>query len=113
MKIGRETGSVVNAVLSGPHKVVPMVGMGATILGWTDRYGATVVKVSPSGKTIEVQEDRARVVSGSGHDGSAVWEHTPNPGAPRRVYRLTTKGWRRKGQALSLGRRETYRDPSF
>lgn len=43
MKLGRETGSLINHLLSHSKEPAPAVGMGATILGWSDRHPATVV----------------------------------------------------------------------
>jgi len=95
----------------------PQVGEGVTVSLWTDCYSATVIKVSASGSQITLQDDSHKVVSGSAHDGSAVWANEPNPqGATRKAtrrpngaYRLA--GWKQGGR-VSPGRR-TYQDPSF
>ena len=57
MKLGTETGSFVNHVLATQNKPQAVVGMGCTVLSWTDRHAATVIKVTP--KTITVQRDKA------------------------------------------------------
>ena len=41
-----------------------MVGMGATELCYSDSYAYTIVKVSPSGKTIIMQQDTATLLNG-------------------------------------------------
>jgi len=109
-------GSLVNAtsVTSGR----PEVGMAATILGWTDRHPATVVRVSPSGKTCWVRECIAKRTDSHGMSEVQEYEYSENPAAPEREFRLGKRGWREagtrgKGNGLRLGRREKYFDFSF
>lgn len=114
MRLGKETASVVNYVMSGTAGAPePAVGMGATILMWSDRHAATIVKVTPC--TVTVKRDKARVVKGSAADGTAVYEFTPDPDAEPKVFRKTKKGWRETGggAALRVGDRDEYHDPSF
>ena len=118
MKLGSETGSLINHVLSGsggaPAK--PEVGTAATILHWTDREPATVVRVSPTGKTLWVQADKYTRVDQNGMSESQDYEYARNHTAPLQEFRLTPKrGWRGKGgsPALVLGRQERYHDFSF
>lgn len=133
MAIGRETGSLINVLYSRMTKnqPVPEVGMGATLLSWSDRRAATITKVTPlESKTylmeIEVTEDHSKVVSGSCHDGSAVYAYEPADG-PVSVYRFdvkrqtwvsgrvdpTTKRFKAGGGGLVIGLRNTYYDPHF
>jgi len=134
MKLGTETASVMNyleaaAVIGEPK---PVVGMGATILCWTDRLPATIVKVEEiTAKNyvyvIEVVEDDYKVVSGSVQDGSAVYEFTPRDGY-RKMYRKgrgnglweevrinpeTGRMVKTRGNGLKIGKREKWYDPSF
>jgi len=138
MKLGKQTGSLVNYVYTTSVGPLPVVGMGATICLWTDRNAATVVAVTPAkgqsaddlhdGMTIEVCEDRAIVVSGSTHDGSAEYRYEPRTGGRELTYRMKDGQWRQMytnaagrlvfckkgdGCGLALGRRAAYRDPSF
>ena len=136
MKLGTETGSLVNHLYSQAprNEPAPFVGQGATILSWSDRQAATVVAVRELAGArwafeIEVTDDTTRVVSGSMHDGSAVFETTPNPDGPRTLYRKArstgewVKGYRNPSTdrfnttgtrgGLVLGRRDHYYDPSF
>lgn len=131
MKLGSETGSVINhlfsrAVVGQPE---PEVGMAATRLGWSDRYAATIVEVFQHGKHtfVAVQHDIAKVVAGSTQDGSAKYEYSRNPSAHKHIYRREndgvwtpvfkdedTKRWRKTcGAGLRIGEREEYRDPHF
>lgn len=119
MKLGTGTGSLVNHLMSGHvGGPTPVVGMGATILHWTDRKAATVVKVSPSGKTVWVKADTATRVDRNGMSESQVYRYAPNPDAPVKAFRLGKHGWREsgsrgRGAALHLGHRASYHDYSF
>lgn len=138
MKLGTQTGSLVNRLYSratiGQPK--PKVGMGATVLGWTDRTACTITKVwELCSKNwlweIEVVADITKVVSGSEHDGSAVYEHAPDTrfDASPSMFRFNrkTQSWvagfmsketgkfnAYKGKSgIRIGERDHYRDPSF
>lgn len=131
MQLGKDTGSVMNHLFSRQTKgqPVPVVGMGATLLGWTDRYAGTIVRVIQDKRgryIVTVQEDEAKIVSGSDYDGSAVYEYSPNPLNCKHHFRFEEgKGWRgvsladngrvklQESYGLKIGVREQYRDPSF
>jgi len=131
MKLGTQTGSVINhlhsrAVIGQPD---PKPGMGATILGWTDRTAATIFRVFQVGKAtiIETRDDHTTCVSGSAHDGSATYEHKIDVKGHARHFRRKADGmwecvymnqdtgrWNKSsGQGLRIGERDTYYDPSF
>lgn len=134
MKLGSETGSVINhfqsrATIGQPK---PVVGMGATLLFWTDRQAASIVSVEEIISKryryiVGVQEDRSRVVSGSTYDGSAEWAFERNPENVVRLFASRVDGgqWvsvqrndkgrlvKMDGVGLRIGERDTYRDPSF
>jgi hypothetical protein len=129
MKLGTETGSVINnmysRMLNGAPE--PEIGMGATVLLWSDRHAATVVEWDPKRKIVTVTEDIAKVVKGSTIDGSAEYEYETNPDGPIASYRLEDRGWVQvrfneetkrwnkvgSGPGLIVGKRDEYRDPSF
>ena len=119
MRLGSQTGSLVNHLMSGHvGGPVPVIGMGATILCWTDRHAATVVRVSPSGKTVWVQQDHAKRTDDNGMSEVQSYEYTPNPEAPMKMFRLGKHGWREagsrgKGNGLALDVRRQYHDFSF
>src|SRR5678809_718969 len=52
---GRVTGTCNDCLRD--KEAYPRVGDGATLCLWSDRHAATVVYVSPSFKTIRIQED--------------------------------------------------------
>jgi hypothetical protein len=145
MQLGTQTNSLVNhlharAVIGQPE---PVVGMGVTLLGWTDRYAGTIVEVEPIAKgsvLVHVMRDESKVIAGSAHDGSAEYEFTPATSGARYTFRRNDDGtwsevyrkvlewddegnpskvsprWSKMtggGKGLRIGEREEYRDPSF
>lgn len=136
MKLGTETASVINNLYSRGviGEPAPKVGMGVTLLGWTDRYPGTIVSVVELvskrwSYEIEIRDDDYKVVSGSTMDGSAVYEFSPNPNGSKSVYRKNrgTGFWSlmrknpdsgkmvmaKSGKGLRIGERDAYYDPSF
>jgi hypothetical protein len=135
MKLGTETNSLVNHLYSRMTigAPAPVVGMGATTLSWTDRHAATVTKVFElTSKVwayeIHVVDDVVTVVSGSTHDGSAVFSTVPSNDGYAALYRMDRKtgAWVRghinpetgkfkksSSGGLILGQRDHYVDPSF
>lgn len=127
MKLGTQTASLNNHLMSraviGQPK--PVVGMGATILCWTDRHGATITKVD--GRYITVQEDAATRTDSNGMSESQDWAFRPNTNGREHVFFLTTSqrwqavaknestGRYRKveGSGLRIGERSEYYDFSF
>lgn len=109
-------GSLVNALSVSAS--APVVGMPATILGYTDRHAATVVWVSPSGKTCRVRRCRAQRTDSHGMSEVQSYSYSEDESAPEREFRLGKRGWREsgsrgKGNALGLGYRDEYYDYSF
>jgi len=95
--------------------VHPEVGEGVAVNFVTDRYPATIVSVSKSGQTIEIQRDRAVRTDGNGMSDSQTYEYERDPEGSTtkarfskrdRVYRTTG------GQQVSVGRSRYY-DFSF
>lgn len=111
----QEFGSLDNMMEAGVGRdIVPEVGMGATILSWTDRHPATVVEVGEDKKTFVLQQDNAKRTDKEGMSECQSYEYTPNPSAPRKTVRLTPKGWKIVGgHRVALGMRERYHDFSF
>lgn len=111
-------GSLVNLLKDRTRSEVPVVGMGCTILGWSDRYPGTVVKVGASGKTIWIQRDEARRTDKNGpytENQSYIFIRQPEALLERASLRGDGR-WRmsgRDGSTVILGRRSAYRDPTF
>ena len=102
----------------------PEPGMGATVRIGSDCYAATVVSVSPSGKTLEIRFDKAVLTRGSraalANDMGAPQSHlfVQDPDAPLKKVRWLESGKRYRlvgygtTGTVTLGVRHTYRDPS-
>ena len=131
LKAGRDTGSLTNHLYSRMTKNMPepVVGMGATLLSWTDREAATivqVVKLKNGGWIVAVTEDTAKRIDSNGFSESQEYEYTSNPDGARTCFRYEDgKGWRQVretdkgrwkltgGKGLLIGAREKYHDFSF
>lgn len=77
-------GGLINRMQEGaPVIEVPKVGDGATLYMHSDRHAYTVrmVRVSPSGKTIEIRasRDKAKRVDNNGMSESQTYEFTTEP----------------------------------
>jgi hypothetical protein len=125
MKLGKETGSPVNALMAGKASGEIAAGTPATIIHWSDRKPSTVISVDEKG-IISVQEDTYEVISGSTHDGSAEYEYTRNPNGTIHYYKKDKSGrfikvekgesnrWKKIGSGyVFFGLRERYYDPNF
>ncbi len=131
MKLGSQTGSLVNhlysrAVIGQPE---PVVGMGATILAWTDRYAATITFVTllRGRRIVWVVRDRAKRIDSNGLSECQEYEYTPDDRAPIHVYmQQLNGGWaevefnsetqryrKTGGNGLRIGERREYRDFSL
>jgi hypothetical protein len=99
MKLGTETGSMVNhlqarATLGEP---TPEVGMGVTILLWTDRHAGTIQRIfEERGQTVlEVTTDKATLVSGSKFSEEQGYTFEPRPDGPKAYFKKRLDGqWR-------------------
>lgn len=112
MRLGSETGSLMNHVYTTSLQQSPEIGMGATMCAWTDRHAATIVKVTPC--QVHVQQDIAKRVDENGMSECQRYEYQPNPQAPVIVFRKTKRGWRSAcGYGLIIGVRREYYDFSF
>lgn len=129
MRLGAETGSLINHLYSRMTvgEPTPYVGMGATLLSWTDRNPATVVEVNMEKRYIVVQDDDYTRVDANGMSEAQEYEYTPNPNGFKRIFRKSKKGeWvqhhvnpatnrlvQARGCGLRLGKRDKYHDYSF
>lgn len=131
LNTGTQTNSLVNHLYSRSviGQPAPTVGMGATILGWTDRSPATVVAVFNVGKSefITVQYDAYKRVDGNGMSECQDYEYSPDLNGVTLTFRKSRNGswdqvrkseetgrWAKTGgPGLRIGRRERYYDFSF
>lgn len=105
-------------------KKPPKIGMGATIHYHSDRHPVTIMKVSPSLRTVWVSEDDWVRVDNNGISESQSYEYNPSPNqwdpatwlvfTLRKNERYVRKGVEQNtGSFLSIGIRDKYWDPSF
>jgi hypothetical protein len=127
MNAGTQTGSLVNHLYSRMTigEPEPIVGMGVTMLSWTDRDAGTIVEVNTKKRYIAVTEDNTKRIDNNGISESQEYEYTPVMDGYPTYYRKDKKGqWRRcyynenkrlvlGTGGLILGRRESYYDFSF
>jgi hypothetical protein len=131
MKLGTQTNSLTNHILS--RSVIgqpdPEVGMGATLLHWTDRDGGTITKVWTWRQStyIQVQVDRAIRTDTNGMSECQSYRFEPNPIGNVHTFRkldggmwqavrlnIKTQRWvKTEGSGLRIGEREAYHDYSF
>lgn len=108
-------GSLFNRLMENVKPPVPEVGMGATILMYSDRHAATVIEVlSPS--RIVIQEDTATRTDKNGMSESQEYAYTPDPKAEKLTVSLRKDGrWKIQASQtiIKLGERDAYHDYSF
>ena len=118
-----KTGSLFNMLMDGSEPLEPMVGMGATVLYWTDRSAATIMKVSENKKHIWISHDKATRTDKNGmSDNQEYTYEIINADKPetwveytlRKDGKYHMKGNRMRGSlSLLIGVRREYYDYSF
>ena len=120
MRLGTETNSLVNHLYSGAKMKEPEVGMGATVLCWTDRKAGTIVEVTDAGFTVQL--DKATRTDNYGMSDTQHYAYEPDPSGSKytfaRVKRGKAKGaWRENGSptgnGVLIGHRDHHYDFSF
>lgn len=120
--VGTVYGSVNNAaddgvVIDGKIEI----GMGATMLSWSDRHPATIIDFEADEKglkMVKVQEDSWKRTDGGGMSDCQDYEYSRNPDGATHTYkrarngRLTNNGTN-SGTGIVIGHRERYYDFSF
>lgn len=128
MKLGKETGSVINHISSRHSVLNPEIGMGVTFLSWTDRHPGTIVEIFKKGayEYIVCQADNYERTDDNGMSEMQSYKYTPNPDAHKVYYRrrnpqecyfgcsLNENGrFIKNSNRLAVGYRERYYDFSF
>jgi hypothetical protein len=129
MKLGTQTGSLINHIMANASvKDIVLGETGATLLSWSDRHAATVIDIFTKGKFeyIVVQEDTVKRVDANGISESQTYEFTRNADGSTKTFRITDKGfesvyldndtnrWKKSSNGgLMIGRREHFYDYSF
>jgi hypothetical protein len=113
--VDTDYGSPQNLLVANARSAEPVVGEGATVIWYTDRYPATVERLSPSGKTAWLREDRAIRTDHHGMSDSQSYRFEPDPEGRESVAKRQRDGrWKTTGgQIVQFGARDRYWDPSF
>ena len=118
MKLGKDTGSLINYLIANPNYVEPKVGMDVTECHWTDRTAYRIVNVDKDLKGFTMQKYDVR------NDGDVfdqTWNYDNEDGTPRLAdmtmhIRFKYNKWRTEGGSvmhLAFNTRDEYYDPSF
>ena len=114
-------GSVVNHVMGNATQPTPEVGMGATVLCYTDRRAGTIVQAAYSGD-FTVREDRAIRTDDNGMSEAQTYRYEPDPNGRLYHFRVVRRGkaagqyredGRKDGNRVLIGHRDAYHDFSF
>ena len=101
------------------------IGDGATILMYSDRRAATVIGISPSEKTIDVQEDNAELLNrdelkinpggfSANVQGGQKYKFKPDIYGQIHRARLRKDGrWYSHGNRIIIGERQHFYDFNF
>ena len=94
----------------------PETGMGVTRTFWSDRKAYTISRVSASGKTFWMKEDKVTRVDKNGWSESQEYSYEPDSDSPEIRVGLTSKGWRvggQRGERVTVGVRNYFYDFAF
>ncbi len=108
--------SIFNVIPIQQEQTPAEVGMGATMLMWTDRHAYTIIEVAKNGKSFVMQQDTARRTDNNGMSECQTWDFTRNPEGAKVTVRMSKKGWRvggMKGNKVLVGVRDEHFDFSF
>jgi hypothetical protein len=94
----------------------PAIGMGATIMHWSDREPVTIIQITHNGKRLVLQSDTATRLDNNGMSESQEYEYEPNPNGEIHFATKRKNGTFRlvgKDTLVSLGERRKYYDYSY
>jgi hypothetical protein len=114
----RAYGNLTNRIAEMSRPAIPQVGMGATVLLWSDRHPATIITVK--GNQVTLREDKAIRTDSNGMSESQQYRYEPDPLGKVFVASLRKNGLYvvkgesiRNGTIVSIGKRDAYHDFSF
>lgn len=127
MKLGTQTGSLINHIMSNTVSSEIKVGMGATFLSWTDRHPGTLIDKFEKGAytylkvrhdVVDYHDDRSGnydIVDGEDTNFSMFrFKSNGTSGFQKVGINPDTGRFIKLGDGgLALGRREYYYDPHF
>ena len=101
----------------------PEVGMGATVLMWSDRHACTIIEVThyKTGplagqvKTVTAQRDQAVRIDNNGMSDAQSYVFLPDPNGSIGTFthKRKTGRYERAGWTLAIGYRDEFYDLSF
>ena len=116
-------GSIVNKIQARAHPQEPKIGMGVTLLLYTDRKAGTIRDVSVNGKSFLFTLDKAIRTDFNGMSDSQTYEYEDQPNTQTYEAVKTKSGvWKVKrnndnpglgGTIVAVGYRDHYHDYSF
>ena len=95
---------------------LPEIGMGATIVFYSDREPATIIQITSNGKRIVLQEDLSTRTDNNGMSEIQQYKYDPNPNGTIHIATLRKDGtYRLSGEktVVHIGDRRKYYDYSF
>jgi hypothetical protein len=111
------TGSLQNLLADrSTDAAIPEIGMGVTLIRWTDRQAGTIIEASKSLHRIVVQLDTATRTDSNGMSEAQTYTFERNPNGRTEVYTRRKDGSYRESGGTSrcvLGVRAAYHDYSF
>lgn len=111
------TGSLINELMeNASQSLQPEVGMGATLVSWSDRHAGTIASVSRTGHQILWQRDRAIRMDERGMTDAQEYRYERDANAAFETFTRRRDGtYRVKGgtSRLLLGVRDEHYDYSF
>lgn len=112
-------GSIINLIEEGiGNKSKLEIGVGVTMLSWSDRTPGTIIAFDKEGKWIDIQEDAAKRIDKNYMSDTQTYEYIPNPKGCITRYKRARNGkftddGKNSGAGLIIGVREKYYDYSF
>lgn len=98
MKLGTETGSVMNHLkaVGTVGEPTPEVGMGVTVLMWSDRRAGTIQRifVDRGQAALEITEDKSTLVAGSTMSEEQEYKFEANPSGRKHYFKKVKGVWR-------------------
>ena len=122
MRLGTDTGSLMNHVMSNAQTPAPKVGDGATVLHWTDRVAGTIIEVADDGNSFVVQDDKVTRTDTNGLSEAQSYDYAPDPDGGKTTFRRVKRGkaagqfrenGKNSGYGVLIGHRNHYHDFSF
>lgn len=109
------SGSFINQISGTSPNTIPQVGMGLTVMHYTDRSAGTITRISKTGKTFWYKADRAIRIDQNGVSESQKYDYQFQPDVKEIACRRRKSGqwYDRFGHKVCLGYRQAYFDFSF